>query len=111
MQLKLQKEIIIRLARTDDLRAIQSLFVETTKSTCKKDYGDAQIKSWISSAKNHARWEEKLHKQYFLLAELDNEIIGFASLEGANYLDFMYVSKDHLRKGVEIINYKMRKQL
>lgn len=95
----------IRPAKISDLPAIQSLFIETIKSTCKKDYGDDQIRCWASSVKNIARWEEKLIKQYFLVAELDKKIIGFASLENGSYLDFMYVSKDHLRKGIATTLY------
>ncbi|MEK9159274.1 MAG: GNAT family N-acetyltransferase [Patescibacteria group bacterium] len=107
--------MIIRRAIIGDLSALQSLFVETIRNTCKEDYNEEQIECWASSVKNRNRWEEKLTKQYFLVAQSDNEILGFASLEDGNTLDLMYVSKDHLRKGVatklyEEIEMEARKQ-
>lgn len=107
--------MIIRRASTSDLPALQTLFVETIRNTCKEDYNEEQIECWASSVKNRNRWEEKLTRQYFLVAESDDEILGFASLEDGNTLDFMYVSKDHLRKGVatklyEYIEMEARKQ-
>jgi len=91
---------MIRPANKGDLPSLQTLFVETIRNTCKEDYEEVQIDCWISSVKNTARWEEKISNQYFLVAESDAGIMGFASLEDGTFLHFMYVSKDNLRKGV-----------
>jgi putative acetyltransferase len=41
-----------------------------------------------------------LTTQYFLVAELENKIVGYASLENNDYLDFLYVHKDYQRQGI-----------
>lgn len=92
--------ITTRRAVPKDLEAVQKLFVETIKSTCKNDYSPAQIAVWTSSVQNKERWLGIMRDQHFLVAEIENTIVGFGSLENGNYLDFLYVHKDYLRRGV-----------
>ncbi len=42
--------------------------------------------------------------QFVLVAEENNKITGFCTLENGNYIDLFYVHKDHLRQG---IGYKL----
>ncbi len=93
-------KITYRKACVDDLNEIQSLFVTTIDKICRKDYTPEQIDVWISSVKNTNLWLEKLQKQFFLLAILESKIIGFISLDGADYLDLLYVHKDFQDKGI-----------
>lgn len=93
-------EISIRLSKYSDLGEIQRMFVETISAICKDDYSKEQINVWTSSVENTQRWADKLTSQYFLIAELDNKIVGFASLENNSYLDFLYVHKDYQRQGI-----------
>ncbi len=94
------KKILIRLAKLNDLTALQELFVDTIEAVCRNHYSPEQIAVWTSSIENTQRWTDKLVKQYFIIAEIDNKIVGFASLENNEYLDFMYVHKDYQRQGI-----------
>lgn len=93
-------KIIIRPSRLRDLTEMQIMFVDTISTICKDDYSLEQIKVWTSSIENKKRWTDKLISQYFLIAELDNKIVGYASLENNNYFDFLYVHKDYQRQGI-----------
>ena len=93
-------EIQIRPASLTDLAEIQELFRETINQVCKRDYSPEQIEVWISAAVDSRKWEQKISDQYFIVAEQNNMIIGFASLESGNYLDLLYVHYEHLRKGI-----------
>ncbi len=93
-------KISIRLAKLGDLTEMQEMFVDTISTICKDDYTPEQINVWTSSIENTQRWTDKLNSQYFLVAELDNKIVGYASLENNDYFDFLYVHKDHQRKGI-----------
>lgn len=93
-------KISIRLSKLSDLNEMQKMFVDTITTICKNDYSPEQIKVWTSSSENTQRWTDKLTSQYFLVADLDNKIVGYASLENSNYLDILYVHKDHQRKGI-----------
>ena len=81
------------------------MFVDTISTICKDDYSPDQIKAWTSSIENTHRWIDKLTSQYFLIAELDNKIVGFASLENNDYFDFLYVHKDYQRQGIADMLY------
>lgn len=93
-------QISIRIARPDDLREMQEMFVETIRAICREDYTPEQIRAWTSAAGNIKRWTDKLKSQYFLIAEHGNKIVGYASLENNDYLDFLYVHKDYQRQGI-----------
>ncbi len=83
-----------------DLNEMQKMFVDTISTICKKDYSPEQIKAWVSSIENRQRWTDKLTSQHFFIAELDNQIVGYASLESNDTIDFLYVHKDFQRKGI-----------
>ena len=93
-------EILIRPVKHSDLQEMQKMFVDTITAICKNDYTPEQIKVWTSSVENRQRWTDKLNSQYFIIAELENKIVGYASLECNNYIDFLYVHKDYQRQGI-----------
>jgi putative acetyltransferase len=93
-------KVSIRLSTLSDLAEMQKMFVDTISTICKDDYSPEQIKVWTSSIENTQRWTDKLTSQYFLIAELDNKIVGYASLENNEYIDFLYVHKDFQRQGI-----------
>lgn len=96
----MNKHFCIRKATLADLTAILTLFQDTIQHICRRDYTAVQIAVWKSSAKNQERWKKAIEEQFFIVAEEDKEIVGFASLEKSNYVDFLYVHKDHQRKGI-----------
>ena len=98
--MKDDSHILIQHAELKDLAEIQTLFANTIKTVCRKDYSPEQIETWVSSIEDHGRWVNKLEMQYFLVARINNKIVGFSSLQNKDYLDFLYVHKDHQRKGI-----------
>ncbi|MEL6559248.1 MAG: GNAT family N-acetyltransferase [Bacteroidota bacterium] len=91
--------MMIRRAKPDDLEAILKVFEETIRSTCQHDYTLEQINVWVSSIDDQEKWKNRIANQFFLVAELENKIAGFTSLEG-DYIDLLYVSNKFLRKGI-----------
>lgn len=98
--------ITIRQAVSNDIESIAQLFKDTIETVNAKDYAPEQIIVWAKGASRKEKLLVKMHEQYFLLAEIDNIIVGFGSMTAAGYLDFMYVSKDHQRKGIALNIYK-----
>jgi putative acetyltransferase len=97
---------IVRQAKQSDLPSIVEIFEQTIRFVCNKDYNPEQIEAWAAGAKFTDRWLMKLTNQYFIVLENNGVIIGFASLDRGNYLDFMYVHKDHQGKGVASLLYQ-----
>ncbi|MEM6842540.1 MAG: GNAT family N-acetyltransferase [Bacteroidota bacterium] len=102
--------IKIRRATLLDLSEIQPLFVETIRQVTQRDYEPAQLEAWASSVHNRLRWRAAIMNQYFLVAALEDVIVGFGSLDQGNYIDFLYVHKDYQRKGIANTIYQVLEQ-
>mgnify|MGYP003712551585 CR=1 FL=1 len=46
------------------------------------------------------KWEKRINNDYFIVAEANNQIIGFSYLTKGNYLDGLFVHKDYQRKTI-----------
>lgn len=90
----------IRKATIIDISEISQLFYQTITTVNTKDYNAQQIETWASGADNKTFWEEQIEKQYFIIAENPNCLVGFASLTNDGYLDFMYVHKNHQNQDI-----------
>lgn len=90
----------IREAVLNDLPEITSLFRDTIMHINSKHYTEEQIIAWASGADNEKKWTARITKNYFIVAELNNTIVGFAYVTQGYYLDGIYVHKDHLRQGI-----------
>nr|WP_294901213.1 GNAT family N-acetyltransferase [uncultured Pedobacter sp.] len=94
---------IIRKGQLNDLIELQKLYVDTITEICKADYDNEQIDAWTSDTKNNPnkqRWQDILTNQFVLVAQKDNKIVGFATLDKGNYIDLFYVHKDYQRQGI-----------
>ena len=94
------KPFSLREALPSDLPEILQLFENAIQTTCSKDYTQQQIEVWVAGVQNTTRWEKAITQQYFLVAQANNKIVGFASLENGNYLDFLYVHPNYLGQGI-----------
>lgn len=95
-----------RTATIEDVEGSLQLLEQTIKSTCKNDYTQEQIKAWASSAQKKDHWRKFVNEHFSIIAEIDNKIVGFGSLENGDYIFFMYVHKDFLGKGIASKIYK-----
>ena len=46
------------------------------------------------------KWEKRIDDWFFIVAEMDDEIIGFAYLNNGNYFDALFVHHEHQGKGI-----------
>ena len=90
----------LRFAQFSDLPEMQELYVNTINHVCNKDYDDAQIAVWTSSIENAERWRNVLHHQVVIIAEKNNKMVGYGTLDKGNYIDFFYIHKDFQRQGI-----------
>ncbi|MDX1906303.1 MAG: GNAT family N-acetyltransferase [Bacteroidia bacterium] len=90
----------LRRATPADIPDITALFGASIRTLCVRDYSLAQVDAWAARGQDHDRWLERIRQQYFLLAEGGGSLAGMASLRPDGYLDMMYVSPAHVRRGV-----------
>ena len=75
------------------------LFYDSVHGVCLGDYTQEQVNVWADGTADPERWEQSFLGRQVLVARLDGEIVGFADRQG-DYLDRLYVHKDHQRKGI-----------
>lgn len=92
--------IDIRRARAGDALRIGTLFRDTVRTVNRRHYTAAQVEAWAPEEIDLEHWAARIEKMYFIVAEIDGEIAGFAGLLGHDDLDLMYVGKDHQGQGV-----------
>ena len=90
----------IRQALVEDVSQITQLFFDTIQNINIKDYSKEEVDDWSSWKTDTDKWLEKIQEQYFVLAEINNQIVGFSSLAEDGYLDFMFVHKDFQELGI-----------
>ncbi len=66
----------------------------------KKHYSSKEIIAWSQGAKIINNWLKRIDTHYYLLAKIDDRLVGMASLDETGYLDVLYVSKDHQKKKI-----------
>lgn len=93
-------DIEIRQATIEDVPEITTLFRDTVREVNSKDYSDKQIQTWSAGANDTEKWEERVNRFYFLVAETNDTIVGFAYLKNGNYFDGLFVHKDYQRQGI-----------
>lgn len=103
--------VTIRKADLQYLDAICELFTNCVMTVCRNDYSTDQLKVWASAANNKERWSEKIESQFFLVAEREEMIVGFGSLEGLDTIDLLYVHPDFQRMGIadKLLNALLKK--
>lgn len=90
----------IRQATIEDIPEITSIFRDTILHVNSKDYSEKQIQVWASGADDIEKWKERINKFYFIVAEIENTIVGFAYLTSGNYFDGLFVHKNYQRLGI-----------
>ena len=83
----MKREIKIRTATLEGISDITSIFRDTIVHINSKDYSEKHIKVWASGADDVKKWEARVNKFYFIVAEIEKVIVGFAYLKNGNYID------------------------
>ena len=94
------EDIEIREATLDDIPEITAIFRDTVRAVNSRDYNEKQIEVWSSGADDIEKWEERVKKFYFLVAEIGTTIVGFSYLTKGYYLDGLFVHKDFQRRTI-----------
>jgi len=94
------KNIFIKVANDSDINDITNLFYETIQNINCKDYPQDEIDDWSSWHADLDKWKETISQQFFIVAIINNTVVGFSSLASDGYLDFMFVHKDYQKQGI-----------
>jgi putative acetyltransferase len=94
------EDLDFREATQDDLPEITAIYRDTIRAVNSRDYSEAQIEAWSSGADDTKKWQDRIKKFYFLVAEVNNQIVGFSYLKQGYYLENIFVHKDFQRQTI-----------
>lgn len=94
------EKIALRPALPADAPSLAALFRASVEELAREDYSEAQVEAWAALADDEAAFAEKLAGELTIVALVEGEIAGFASLKGADRLDMLYVHPAFARRGV-----------
>ncbi len=83
-----------------DAATLVALFRESVDELAEEDYDDAQREAWASQADDVAAFGARLAGELTIVALVDGDIAGFASLRDNTVFDMLYVRPDMARQGV-----------
>ncbi len=83
-----------------DALLLREIFRDSIEELTSDDYTEAQQEAWASVADDAHDFGEKLSGQLTLVATLDGSPVGFASLEGKDKIDMLYVHPAAVGQGV-----------
>lgn len=83
-----------------DAPLLAEIFRASIAELAADDYSEAQREAWAAAADDEADFAARLAGQLTLVATLDGSPVGFASLQGADHLDMLYVHPAVAGQGV-----------
>jgi putative acetyltransferase len=84
-------DLAMRPMLPDDAPMLAEIFRASIEQLAADDYSDAQIEAWSATADDEAAFGKALSGQLTLIATIEGEPVGFASLKGNSRLDMLYV--------------------
>ncbi len=93
-------KLALRPLLPDDTPLLREIFRDSIEELTAEDYTPAQQDAWASVANDLAEFGKKLSGQLTLIATLEGSPVGFASLEGKDKIDMLYVHPAATGQGV-----------
>jgi putative acetyltransferase len=84
----------------DDTPQLAAIFAASITDLTGDDYSEAQQEAWAAVADDEVAFGKKLAGQLTLIATLQGSPVGFASLQGTDHLDMLYVHPSAVGQGV-----------
>lgn len=90
----------IRPYQSQDIQQITKLFHDTVHHVNIYDYSQEQLDVWAPEDIDLDSWHHRLSSQCCLIAMIENNIVGFGSIDPLGCLDMLYVHKDFQKQGI-----------
>src|SRR6267154_4670026 len=84
----------------EDTSVLAAIFAASIEELTGDDYSEAQRQAWASVADEEDQFGKRLASELTLIATLQNSLVGFAALKGADHIDMLYVHPGAAGQGV-----------
>lgn len=93
-------DISLRPYLPDDAPELIEIFREAVMELTVDEYDEDQREAWTTAADDEEDFSRRLQEQLTILAVIEGQTVGFASLEDNTVLAFLYVHPDAVSMGV-----------
>ena len=100
MMAQAHPKLALRPMLPADVPLLREIFRDSVEDLTADDYTEAQQEAWASVADDEKEFGKKLAGQLTLVATLSGSPVGFASLEGKDKIDMLYVHPAAAGQGV-----------
>jgi putative acetyltransferase len=98
-----QSNLGLRPYLPDDAPLLAEIFRASVEELTGDDYDPAQQSAWAAVADDEAAFSKRLGGALTLVATMEGEPVGFASLAGPEKIDMLYVHPAATRRGVAVL--------
>lgn len=92
--------VTLRPYRTEDAPQLLHLFRDSIRRVAAADYSPEQIRAWAPDEIDMDVWAQRFAGRFVVVAQVSDQLVGFAELEPDGHIDRVYVSADHQRQGI-----------
>ena len=90
-----------RSSGSEDAAATLTVLLKAITETAAADYSPGQITAWARpEQRTLSEWEPAMKARDSYVALLDKQVVGFSDVSCEGYIDMMFVSPRHSRRGV-----------
>ena len=90
----------IRRFIVGDEAALFRVFFSAIRTVASRDYSAEQIEAWAPVNPSKDLWANRIREIQPFVAEIGNEIVGYADVQQDGYIDHFFVSGAHARLGI-----------
>lgn len=93
--------ITLRAYEPSDAAATLTVFTEAITQTAAAHYTVEQIDAWAKPGRRDlTAWDKAMSERSSVLAIQGTEVVGFSDVDRRGYIDMLFVSPRHLRRGI-----------
>lgn len=92
--------ITIREYKESDASALWAIFYHTVRCVNIRDYSQEQVEAWAPDTFPSDIWQQKMREAQPFIAEIGNDIVGYADLQENGLINYFYCHAEHQGKGV-----------
>ncbi len=92
--------VTIRHYKEEDAQKTWQLFHNTIRTVNRQHYSAEQVEAWAPDDYEFEKWQKTMDETRPFIAEIDDEIVGFADLQADGYIDYFFCHADHQGQGV-----------
>lgn len=98
--------IVLRRFRLADAAATHAVFFRAVREGAAGHYTPDELRAWAPRDRAPEDWRDRLADQITHVAEVHDELAGFATLDHSGHFDLIYVHPAHIRRGIGTALYR-----